>query len=156
MKEDVKRVSDYIDKLKADSQIAPLPQSELLQVLIEIQKNFLHIPKDSISTISQAFNVSRADVYGIITFYDDLQLKDCAPTQKRVVRVCQAEACQSMGVRQLMKKLEDKYSQDTDGVTIEKVYCLGNCALAPSVMIENKCYGNASFDQIDNLLQPIN
>ena len=129
-----------------------LPQSDLLQTLILIQDKLGYVPKNSISSIAETFNVSRADVHGVITFYDDLKLQESAPPKpKHVLQVCQAEACQSMGVREIMRQLKQRYPLEGD-VKIEKVYCLGNCALAPTAMIDDQPYGNISYEQINELI----
>jgi formate dehydrogenase subunit gamma len=147
----MQKIENIIEQQQKALNSQVLPESELLQTLILIQQELSYIPKNSISTLAEAFNISRADVHGVVTFYDDLKLQDAPSNAKKIIRVCQAEACQSMGVRQLMQELESAYPKDGE-ISIEKVYCLGNCALAPAAMIDNQCYGNVSISQIKNLL----
>lgn len=145
-----------IEKILTDKKhslgVDTLPQSELLQTLILIQKTLGYMPNNGISLIAEAFNISRADVHGVITFYDDLDLRDEAPARsKHVLQICQAEACQSMGVREIMRKLKKHDLASNGDITIQKVYCLGNCALAPAVMLDGEPYGNMTYDKINEL-----
>lgn len=153
----MKNTQTIIARILTDKQqtlaMEVLPQSELLQVLIAIQNELGYIPKNSISALAEVFNISRADVHGVVTFYDDLKLRDEAPVSaKHVLKICQAEACQSMGVRAIMRQLKERYPLDNERVRIEHVYCLGNCALAPSILLDGQPHGNVTFDHINDLI----
>ncbi|PHR62134.1 MAG: hypothetical protein COA43_00385 [Robiginitomaculum sp.] len=121
----------------------------LLPILHQVQKTIGYIPAFAYSQIAKSLNLSRAEVYGVVSFYHDFRQK--APA-KTIVKVCRSEACQSMGGRGLKAGVETVFS-DNDAVAIEDIYCLGNCALAPAVMIGERVYGRASIDMIVKLAQ---
>src|SRR5262245_19866670 len=105
----------------------------LLPVLHAIQDQLGFIPADAVPKVADALNLSRADVHGVITFYHDFRHD---PPGRHVLKLCRAEACQSMGAEALVaharKRLGVDFRQTTrDGaITLEPVYCLGNCALS--------------------------
>src|SRR5262245_3548771 len=126
----------------------------LLPLLHDIQDRLGHVPPESLPEIAKALNLSRAEVHGVVTFYHHFR---SAPPGKHVVRVCRAEACQAMGGDELFshveKTLKVKAGETTsDGrFTLEAVYCLGNCACSPAVMVDGDLHGRvtpARFDEI--------
>lgn len=128
----------------------------LLNVLHAIQDTLGFVPPESIATIASALNLSRAEVHGVISFYHDFRT---APGGAHTVQICRAEACQAMGARaletQVKHALNIDYHQTTaDGaITLEPVYCLGNCACSPSIRIDNEIYGRVSATRFDALLE---
>lgn len=122
----------------------------LLEILHSIQIFNQYIPEIAFQIIADCLNLSRAEVYGVVTFYHDFRQK---PPAKTVVKLCQSEACQSMGSRLLKVKIEQNLSAImTSNVDIENIYCLGNCALAPSALINGKIYGRLDTNQLNNLI----
>jgi formate dehydrogenase subunit gamma len=105
----------------------------LLEILHDVQHELGHVPEASLPHIAKALNLSRAEVYGVATFYHDFHLRK---TQKHVIKLCAAEACQSMGSRDL-QEMAEKLTKGKK-VTLEKTYCLGLCASAPSMMVNEK------------------
>ena len=118
----------------------------LLPILNDLQDNFGYINPDFVPQIAKSLNLSRADVHGVISFYHDFRDK---PPAKHIVKICRAEACQSMGVNKLVEHAESSNRSD---VTLESVYCLGNCACAPAVMVNDKTYGRVSPEKLEELL----
>lgn len=118
-----------------------------LLVLQAIQREFGHVPAEALQPVAKALGLTHADVYGVLTFYHDLRR---VPPGRHVVRVCQAEACQAMGARglteQIARRLGVGLGETTkDGaVTLDAVYCLGNCALSPAVTVDGALYGRAT------------
>jgi formate dehydrogenase subunit gamma len=127
----------------------------LLPLLHAIQHELGHVPDDSVPAIASALNLSRAEVHGVVSFYHDFRV---APAGRHVVQICRAEACQAMGSRELeahaKKSLQLAYGETTaDGaITLEPVYCLGNCACSPSVRIDDSVFARVSPDRFDALL----
>ena len=105
--------------------------------------------------IAQAFNVSRAEVYGVVTFYGDLRE---ALVGEHVVQLCMAEACQAVGCRSLARHAEQYLgvamgASTPDGrVHLEAAYCFGNCALGPTIRIGDRIYGGVSNERFDALM----
>lgn len=125
----------------------------LLPVLHAIQDELGWIPEDAIATVAHALNLSRAEVLGTVSFYHDFRR---SPPGRHVLRVCRAEACQAVGGAALEAHIADKlgcgyHETSTSGVTLEPVYCLGNCACAPSVMIDGRLHGRVSTARFDEL-----
>jgi len=121
----------------------------LLPLLHDIQDALGHVPPEAIASIASALNLSRAEVHGVVSFYHHFRQ---VPPGRHVVQVCRAEACQSMGADTLLASLRralgvDLHQTTTDGaVTLEPVYCLGNCALAPSIMVDGRLRGRVNAD----------
>jgi len=127
----------------------------LLPILHALQEDFGYIDEAAIPLIANALNISRAEVHGVISFYHDFRN---APSGKHVLRVCRAEACQSMGCEALVRHLENrlgiKLGETTAdrSLTVEQVFCLGNCALSPAVMLDGEPYGRVSPEVADFLV----
>ena len=127
----------------------------LLPVLHTMQAEFGFIDPELIPEIASALNISKAEVRGVISFYHDYR---SAQAGKRTLRLCRAEACQAMGCERLSSYLASKHGLkpgDTtpDGtLTIENVYCLGNCALAPAALLGHELIGRFDETQIDALV----
>ena len=128
----------------------------LVQSLLAFVERYSWISEPAIRQIAQELNLSRAEVHGVVSFYHDFRTE---PPGKHVVKICQAESCQAMGSRELTSHAEKKIgvnlSQTTaDGqLTLEPVYCLGNCACSPAVMIDEKVYGRVDPKKFDRLLE---
>lgn len=127
----------------------------LLPALHAVQGHFGYIPAEATPLLATTFNLSRAEVHGVITFYDFFRTE---PPGKRIVRICQAEACQSMGSEALAAHAKARLGVDfhhttADGaVSLEPVYCLGNCACAPAIMIDERLHGRVSPARFDALV----
>ena len=127
----------------------------LLEILHEVQRALGCVPRPAVAIIAQALNLSRAEVHGVVTFYHFFRE---APPGARVLRLCRAEACQSMNGRALeehaTQRLRIKCGETTpDGrITLEAVYCLGLCACAPSVMLDGEVHGRVTPERLDELL----
>jgi len=123
----------------------------LLPILHAFVQHFGHISNEAIVLISDVLNLTRADVQGVVSFYHDFRRE---PAGRYVVKLCRAEACQSMGSEELAENLERalgiKFGETTPdrGVTLEAVYCLGNCARSPAVLVNNQLRGRATEAKI--------
>lgn len=115
----------------------------LIEILHDVQAEAGAISDHDLRVIAQAINRSRAEVWGAMSFYHDFRR---APAGRVVVKICRAEACQSMGAMGLIETICARHGIDlggtsADGVTIEPVYCLGNCALSPAALVNNRLIG---------------
>lgn len=134
----------------------PPRQDALLPILHAIQDELGWVPPMATTAIAQALNLSRAEVHGVITFYH--HFRSHAPG-RHVIQVCRAEACQSMGAESLLARLRDRLGIDlhgttTDGaITLEPVYCLGNCACAPAVMVDGELRGRVTDDVMNEIIE---
>jgi formate dehydrogenase subunit gamma len=127
----------------------------LLPVLHAIQDALGFIPPDAVPRIAHALNLSQAEVHGVITFYHDFR---SAPPGRHVLKLCRAEACQAMGAEALASRLTGRlgiaWKETTpDGaLTIEPVYCLGNCALSPAILLDGKLRGRITAEALDGIV----
>ncbi|MCE2903018.1 MAG: NAD(P)H-dependent oxidoreductase subunit E [Gemmatimonas sp.] len=145
------------EQREVDALLAGVPREpeHLLPALQLVQARLGYVPEEAIRTIAEAFNRSRAEVYGVVTFYHDLRL---APVGDTVVQVCMAEACQAMGCRALAEHAHRHLGvalghTTSDGrVHLEATYCLGNCALAPSIRIGDVVHGRVTSPRFDALV----
>lgn len=125
----------------------------LVQILQAIVSRFGWVPPETIRQLANELNLSRADVHGVVEYYHDFRTEEPG---KHIVKICQAEACQAMGSRKLTEHAKNALSvglHDTNNdVTLEPVYCLGNCACSPAVMIDGKTHGRVDESRFDALL----
>ena len=125
----------------------------LVQILHEFIARFGWINEGAIRQLADELNLSRAEVHGVVSYYHDF----CTDAPgKHIVKICEAEACQAMGSRDLSAHAQkslgvEMHSSNTD-VTLEPVYCLGNCACSPAIMIDGKTYGRVSPDRFDAIV----
>ena len=127
----------------------------LLPILHAIQDEIGYVPEAAVAIVAEVLNLSRAEVHGVVTFYHFFRMK---PPGRHTLYVCRAEACQSMGSRALESHVRKKLAVDfhettADGrYTLEPVYCLGNCACSPAVMIDETVYGRVTPERLDEIL----
>ena len=130
----------------------------LMPMLQAIQDELGYIDKGLIPLIAEAVNLSRAEVVGVIKFYHDFREE---PPGRHRLQVCRAESCQAMGCDALIEHIRDRLHCDfgettPDGaVTLDTVYCLGNCALSPAVMLDGRLDGRVSRERADSLLAAV-
>ncbi|NNE38283.1 MAG: formate dehydrogenase subunit gamma [Gammaproteobacteria bacterium] len=130
----------------------------LLPVLHAVQEHFGYIPKETVPEIAEALNLSRAEVHGVISFYHHFR---STPPGKLHIQLCRAEACQAMGSANLERHVKaslnvDYHQTSNNGdYSLEPVYCLGNCACTPSVMINDQLYGQVSPERFDEIMSDL-
>jgi len=126
-----------------------------LPMLHAIQDSLGYVPDAAVPLIAETLNLSRAEVHGVVTFYHHYRRH--APG-KHVVQICRAEACQSMGARQLEAHAKqtlgcDYHETTADGaITLEAVYCLGNCACAPAIRVDDEIVGRVDASRFDEVI----
>lgn len=128
----------------------------LLPLLHEIQDRLGYVPAQSVPQIAKAMRLSHAEVHGVIGFYHHFRR---TPPGRHVVRICLAEACRSMGSQQLLAhacKLTGIGLHETtnDGaLSLEPVYCLGNCACSPAVLVDKELIGRVDAARLDAIVE---
>jgi formate dehydrogenase subunit gamma len=126
-----------------------------LVILHALQEAFGHVPEPAIPMVASALNLSCAEVYGVFTFYHDFRKQ---PAGRHVLKLCRAEACQAAGGDALAARAEAKLgiaignTTADQRVTLEPIYCLGLCAIAPSAMLDDSLIGRLDEARIDALL----
>jgi len=127
----------------------------LLPALHEVQELLGWIPPDAVADIATAFNLSRAEVHGVITYYHHFRSQ---PAGRHVVQVCRAEACQAMGADALLAHAERRlgcgvHANSADGrYTLEPAFCLGLCASSPSVRVGDRLHARLTPEKFDRVI----
>lgn len=114
----------------------------MLPALQRVQGVFGYVPDEALDLVAAALNVSRAEVYGVLTYYHDLRRTPPPPV---TVRLCAAEACQAVGSRELRAAATGLVADD---VEVHDVYCLGNCALGPAALVNERLVGRLDADRL--------
>ena len=126
-----------------------------LPILHALQETFGYVDSGAVPLIADALNLSRAEVHGCITFYHDFRAH---PAGRHEVKLCRAEACQSAGGDALAARAEAKLGVSIgnttadERVTLEPIYCLGLCAIAPSAMLDGRVVGRLDEARLDALV----
>ncbi|MBD1549441.1 formate dehydrogenase subunit gamma [Roseibium aggregatum] len=130
-------------------------EGPLLPILHAVEQEFGCVPEIAIREIADRLNLSRAEVHGVRTFYHDFRGE---PAGRHTLKVCRAEACQSVGAADLADGIRaalgiDWHETTPDGkVTLEPVYCLGLCSCAPAVLLDDAPYGRLDLDAVRDLV----
>ncbi len=128
----------------------------LLPILHAIQDRFSFIPEEAVALIAQSLTLSRAEVHGVISFYHHFRTQQPG---RHVVEICRAEACQAQGSRALeahaKAALGVDYHQTTAdrNITLEPVYCLGNCSCGPSIRVGDEIHADVDTTRFDELVE---
>lgn len=144
------------DKIREIAEQYATEPGALLPILHAVQDHFGFVPDESVPVIARVLNLSRAEVHGVVTFYHGYRNM---PPGERTLFMCRSEACQSMGGNDLIAHAKSKLGVDfhettKDGKwTLEPIYCLGNCATAPAVMVDETVHGRVSADRLDEIIE---
>lgn len=129
----------------------------ILKTLLAIQERLGHVPVSALSRMAQTLAVTEAQVAGVLSYYPDLRTE---PPGRHVIRVCMGESCRANHGDRVLRALRDQLPAAAEGATseqrftLETVSCLGNCALSPTVMIDQDVCGRVDAVQAESLLEP--
>ncbi|MEB8387417.1 formate dehydrogenase subunit gamma [Rhodobacteraceae bacterium KMM 6894] len=143
---------DEIDAILAQHKQREGP---LLPMLHDLQAQYGHIPAPAIARIAHMLNMTRAEVHGVVSFYHDFRER---PAGRHVIKICRAEACQSVGGDVMAEESLAKLGLDWHGttpngaLTVEPVYCLGLCACGPAAMVDGKVVGRLDAPRLERIL----
>ena len=149
----MRKVSGQMTAASAIRVLEALPTHErlILPCLQAIQHAFGFVPEETVDVVAGFLNVSRAEVVGVLTYYHDLRRM---PPPAVVVGVCVAEACQASGVRSLIEQIEHDFGvrlgagTGSGPIEFAKVYCLGNCAMGPAIMVNGRLVGRCDIGRV--------
>lgn len=150
--------SDQLEKIEAHIAAHKTRPGALLPLLHAIQDDIGYVPESTYPLISKALALSIAEVHGVVTFYHHFRTH---PVGKHVLQICRAESCQAMGSEALEAQVKknlgiDYHETSKDGaVTLLPVYCLGNCACSPAVMLDDEVYGRMSADKVAEIVAEV-
>jgi formate dehydrogenase subunit gamma len=120
-------------------------EGPLLPILHDVQKAFGHVSEEAMRDIAQALNLTRAEVYGVVSFYHDFRKE--AETRP-VLKLCRAEACKARGVDALVPIAENQ-----SRVKLEAVYCLGMCSVGPAALVGDQVIARLDQARLSSLLE---
>ena len=126
-----------------------------LPMLHDLQHQFGYIDDEAVVLLANALNISKAEALGVVSFYHDFRR---SPLDARVLKMCRAKSCQSMGCEDLVAHLASRHGIVVDncragaGLHVETVYCLGNCALSPAALIDGEPVGRLDRDRLDAIV----
>lgn len=149
------KVEVEIDKLQEIIARSPQQPSSLIAVLQDIQRHFHYLPPEAMKETASALKVPLSKVYSVATFYNAFSLE---PRGEHTCRICMGTACHIKGapvaLEQAEKELGVKAGQTTPDLrfTLEVVNCVGACAMAPVVIVDDKYYGDVRVDKIKRYL----
>jgi formate dehydrogenase subunit gamma len=141
-----------VRRIVADLKGRPGP---LLEILHAIQAEIGFVPEAAVAVVADGLNLTRADVHGVVTFYHFFRH---SRPGTHTVSICQAESCQSMGAQALTDHAKRTLGIDFNATTpngrftLEPIYCLGNCACSPAVMIDGRLHGRVTPERFDALI----
>ncbi|MCG5263247.1 formate dehydrogenase subunit gamma [Cupriavidus gilardii] len=147
--------ADAADRIAAILRARQHQPGALLPILHDIQDALGFVPPDAVPAIARALNLSRAEVHGVISFYHHFRDQ---PSGRHVLQLCRAEACQAVGADALAEHAQRElgcgwHQTSADGaITLEPVYCLGQCAVGPALMVGNDLHGGVTPARLDALL----
>ncbi len=119
-------------------------EGPLLPILHEVQATFGQVSEEAVRIIARALNLSRAEVYGVVSFYHDFR---ATPEPRKVIKLCRAESCQARGVEALVRDLPE-----VPGVKLETVYCLGLCSVGPNALIGDTLHARLDAERLAQLM----
>uniref|UniRef100_A0A7C4RXJ2 NADH-quinone oxidoreductase subunit NuoE n=1 Tax=Fervidobacterium thailandense TaxID=1008305 RepID=A0A7C4RXJ2_9BACT len=130
----------------------------LIKILLEVQREYRHIPREVVNYIGVALGIPPAKIYGVATFYAQFSLK---PKGEYTILVCDGTACHMEGSMNLIKSIEEEIGIKPGEVTqdlkfsLDKVGCLGACALAPAMVINDEVYGHLTPEKVKEILRKL-
>ncbi|MGB3184694.1 MAG: NAD(P)H-dependent oxidoreductase subunit E [Ornithinimicrobium sp.] len=119
----------------------------LLVILHAVQADLGYIDPGDIPVIADVLNLSIAEVHGVVSFYKDFRT---SPAPEHIIAVCRAEACQAVGASALFEQAQSTFA-GRDDVEVEEIFCFGNCALGPTVMVDGVLHGRVSPQRVSEL-----
>ena len=146
---------DVVDIARTVLERHSTQEGALLPILRDLQEEFGYLPEPVFPLVAETLNLSRAEVYGVATFYHDFHLK---PQGEHTITLCRAEACQSVGAVAIAERAKARLGLDwgettADGrVTLEQTFCLGLCACGPAAMIDGKPVARLTPSKLDAMI----
>ena len=129
-----------------------------IPIMHDLMERFGYVDRAIVPVLAEALNLSRAEIHGTLTFYHDFRDH---PPGRSTLKVCRAEACQARGAVAMHDALRRKLGIDWHGttadgaITIEPVFCLGLCACAPAVLVDEEPVGDVRVETLDAFIQDV-
>ena len=153
---DIRESGPEIKNFKIDLITKKDQTGALIPLLQSAQDSYGYIPEKVIHYVSEVFGIPAAEIYGVITFYAQFRLK---PLGKNVIKICEGTACHVNGAKSILNTLQNELGVSVDETTddglfsLQSVACIGCCALAPVIMINEETFGNLTPDMTKKVLR---
>jgi NADH-quinone oxidoreductase subunit E len=150
-----KPAKDKLSQMKHILAQHPMERGSLIPFLQDIQDNFGYLSKEAVDRLEQATGISANEIYGVATFYTQFRF---SPPGKHTIRVCQGTACHVRGGREILNEVKRELKIEAGETTadgnfdLQRVACLGCCALAPVVVVDDKVYARMTVKKISSVL----
>lgn len=131
-------------------------KSDLIDLLSEVQEEYGYLSEDNMRAIEQSLDIPLVDIYGVATFYSSFKLR---PAGRHIIRICKGTACHVKkadmieGVLDELLGIQDKQTTEDGRFTLELVNCIGACAKAPNIMVDDKVYGELTKEKVEKILK---
>ncbi len=122
-------------------------EGPLLPILHDIQKSFGHVSEDAMRQVAESLNLTRAEVYGVVSFYHDFRRE---AESRPVLKLCRAEECKARGVEALVPLAESQ-----SRIKVEAVYCLGLCSVGPAAMVGDQVHARLNRERFSTMMDTI-
>jgi formate dehydrogenase subunit gamma len=119
-------------------------EGPLLPILHDVQRAFGHVSEEAMREIAKSLNLTRAEVYGVVSFYHDFRM---AAEPRAIIKLCRAESCKARGVEALVPSAEGQTR-----IKVEPIYCLGLCAVGPAALVGDQVYARLNADRFTALM----
>jgi NADH:ubiquinone oxidoreductase subunit E len=134
----------------------PPSKPNLLKTLLAIQEALGYVPVAAVPPVAHALGVTEADVAGVLSYYPDLRTE---PPRRHIIRICMGESCMANHCENVLRAVhaylgdEARRTESDARFTLEQVYCVGNCALSPTVVVDQDVHGRVEPAQIPSLME---
>lgn len=128
--------------------------NELIPILLEVQENFSYLPEEAIKSIAGFIDIPEGNIYSVSSFYSQFRL---TPVGRHHITLCRGTACHVRGAAQILSEIEQEIGIDegetSDDLeyTLESVACIGCCALAPCLRVNNNVHGEMTVQKVEGL-----
>lgn len=155
---EVADINQDIDLSQVDSIVEPyLGKKEMvIPVMQKVQEHFGYLPRPAMEHVARRMRIPLSRLYGVTTFYAQFKMK---PRGRYIIRVCKGTACHIQGSPKISERLEELLGipggETTDDLkfTLEEVACIGACALAPVIMVNDNPHGRLTPDKMKEILE---
>jgi len=134
-------------------------RSELITILLEVQENFSYLPEEAIHMVARFLDINEGEIYSVASFYAQFRL---TPVGRHRVTVCRGTACHIHGAPRILNEMEKEIgikegeTRSDLEFSLESVACIGCCALAPCIKINDLVYGEMTPEKAEELYAGLN
>jgi NADH-quinone oxidoreductase subunit E len=150
-----KAANERLSEIKKILARYPAKRGSVIPILQDVQEKFGYLSEEAVEEMERLMGVSANEIYGVATFYSQFRF---SPPGKHTIRVCEGTACHVRGGQQILREVEQRLSIKAGEMTadgefgLERVACLGCCALAPVVVVDGKVHAEMTVKKIPSIL----